>query len=102
MVWSCARAPKKLIEKAGMAGCNGCVAPMEPKLKLSKRSTTPVVDATEYCSIIGSLRYLLHTRPDLTYSVGFLSRFMEDPKEDHIEALKHMLRYVAVTTDFSL
>jgi hypothetical protein len=45
---------------------------------------------------------LLHTWPDLTFSVGFLSRFMEDPKEDHMEALKHLLRYVAATTDFGL
>jgi hypothetical protein len=34
---------------------------MEPKLKLSKRSTAPAVDATQYHNIIGSLRYLLHT-----------------------------------------
>jgi hypothetical protein len=46
---------KKLLEKAGMAGCNGCVTPMEPKLKLSKRSTALAVDATQYRSIIGSL-----------------------------------------------
>jgi hypothetical protein len=92
----------KLIEKAGMAGCNGCVMPMESKLKLSKRSTAPVVDATQYHSIIGSLLYLLHTRPDLTISVGFLSRFMEDPKEDHMEALKHLLRYIVATMEFSL
>jgi hypothetical protein len=52
---------KKLLEKAGMAGCNGCVTPMEPKLKLSKRSTSPAVDTTQYRNIIGSLRYLLHT-----------------------------------------
>jgi hypothetical protein len=93
---------KKLIEKAGMAWCNGCVMPMEPKLKLSKRSTTPAVDATQYHIIIGSPRYLLHTRTDLTFSVGFPSRFMEDPKEDHVEALKHLLWYVTVTTEFGL
>jgi hypothetical protein len=36
------------------------------------------------------------------FSVGFLSRFMEDPKEDHKEALKHLLRYIAATTDYGL
>jgi hypothetical protein len=34
---------------------------MEPKLKLSKRSTASAVDTTQYRNIIGSLRYLLHT-----------------------------------------
>jgi hypothetical protein len=65
------------------------------KLKLSKRSTAPR-------SIIGSMHYLLHTRPNLMFSVGFLSRFMEDPKEDHKEALKHLLRYIAATTDYGI
>jgi hypothetical protein len=93
---------RKLIEKASMAGCNGCVMPMEPKLKLSKRSMTPAVDATQYRNIIGSLQYLLHTRPDLMFSVGFLRWFMEDPKEDHMEALKHLLQCIVMMTDYGL
>jgi hypothetical protein len=36
------------------------------------------------------------------FSVRFLSRFMEDPKEDHMEALKHLLWYVTATTDYGL
>jgi hypothetical protein len=36
------------------------------------------------------------------FSVGFLDRFMQDPKEDHMEALKHLLRYITATTDFGL
>lgn len=67
----------KVLEKAGLAGCNASATPMEPKLKLLKESTTPSVDAIEYRSIIGSLRYLCNSRPDLAYSVGYLSRFME-------------------------
>jgi hypothetical protein len=53
---------KKLLEKAGMTRCNGCVTPMEPWLKLSKRSTVSLADVTQYHSIIGSLQYLLHTQ----------------------------------------
>jgi hypothetical protein len=85
-----------------MAGCNGCVIPTEPKPKFSRRSTTSPTDEIQYRSIIGSLRYLLHTRRDLNFSVGFLSCFMEDPKEDHMEALKHLLWYIAAMTDFGL
>jgi hypothetical protein len=36
------------------------------------------------------------------FSVGFLDWFMQDPKEDHMEALKHLLRYITTTTDFGL
>ena len=41
------------------------------------------VDATLYRSIIGGLRYLVHTRPDIAFTVDYVSRFMEDPREDH-------------------
>jgi len=70
---------------------------MEPCLKLSKTSTTPTVDATAYRRIIGGLRYLVHTWPDLAYAVGYLSRFMETPHEEHLVAVKRVLRYVAGT-----
>lgn len=43
----------KLLEKTGMLSCNGSDTPMEPRLELSKWSTTPAVDPTQYRSIIG-------------------------------------------------
>lgn len=67
----------KIVEKAGLIGCNLCATPMEPRLKLSQKSSAPLVDGTTYRSLVGSLRYLVNTRPDLAFSVGYVSRFME-------------------------
>jgi hypothetical protein len=92
----------KVLEKAGLAGCNASATPMEPKLKLLKDGTTPSVDATEYRSLIGSLRYLCNSRLDLGYPVGYLSRFMEAPRQEHLAAVKRVLRYVAGTLDWGL
>jgi hypothetical protein len=80
-----------------LSSCNPCVSPMESRLKLSKQSTAEAVDATEYRSLIRVLRYLLHTRPDMAFSVGYLSRFMKGPHSDHLPAVKRLLRYVAGT-----
>jgi hypothetical protein len=80
-----------LLEKAGMGSCNPCATPMEAKLKLSKESDLGSVDATAYRSLFSSLRYLLHTRPGLTYSVRYLGRFMESPKIEHLTAVKRVL-----------
>jgi hypothetical protein len=88
---------EKLPERSGLLGCNPAQAPMESRLKLNKNSTTPMTDATEYRRVIGGLRYLLHTRPDLAFVVGYLSRFMEQPHEEHVVAVKRILRYVAGT-----
>jgi hypothetical protein len=69
---------------------------------LSKRSSSPLPDATLYRSIIGSLRYLLHTHHNLNFSVGYLSCFMAELRQEHMAALKHLLRYVVVTTAYGL
>jgi hypothetical protein len=60
----------KIVKKAGMTGCNPCTTPMDPKNKLSRNSSAPEIDVTAYKSLMGSLRYLVNTRPDLAYSVG--------------------------------
>ena len=65
----------KLLEWSSMAKCKPCVTPMEERLKLTKASTAVKVDATLYRSIIGGLRYLVHTRPDITFVVGYVSCF---------------------------
>ncbi|XP_066354384.1 uncharacterized mitochondrial protein AtMg00810-like [Miscanthus floridulus] len=90
----------KILENARLAGCNPSHTPMEPRLKLSKLSSAPAVDPTHYRSIVGSLRYLVNSRPDLAYSVGYISRFMENPTTEHLAAVKRVLRYVAGTLHY--
>uniref|UniRef100_A0ACD5Y6T1 Uncharacterized protein n=1 Tax=Avena sativa TaxID=4498 RepID=A0ACD5Y6T1_AVESA len=93
---------EKLLEKSGMKHCNSAQIPLEARLHLSKDSKCPAVDSTQYRSIVGSLRYLIHTRPDITYSVGIVSRFMEKPTSEHLAAVKHILRYVSGTLNLGL
>lgn len=93
---------RKLLEKAGMSSCNSTATPMEARLKLSKRSGAKSVAVTSSRSLIGSLRYLVHTRPELAFAVGYLSRFMKAPTEEHMVAVKHLLRYLAGTTNYGL
>ena len=93
---------KKILESCGMDDCKPTHVPMEPRLKLTKKSEAPAVDATEYRKVVGSLRYLVNTRSDLAYSVGIVSRFMEAPTMEHWTAVKHILRYIKGTTNFGL
>jgi hypothetical protein len=91
---------KKLLKRAGLSDCNPCTTPMEARLKLSKEGAGDPVDKVLFRSIIGGLRYLTHTRSDITFAVSYLSRFMEAPATDHYAAVKHLLRYVAGTLDY--
>jgi hypothetical protein len=102
-IWLCQSSyAMKLLERTGMKNCNPCAVPMEAKMKLSNDSDANPVDPTEYRSLIESLRYLLHTRPELTFSVSYLSRFMENLRQDHMGAIRHLLRYIAGTVDYGL
>jgi len=93
---------KKVLEETSMIDCNATQFPMDAGLKLSKAEQEASVDEKDYRRVIGCLRYLLHTRPDLSYSVGVLSRYMHDPKTSHWTALKQVLRYVKGTLAYGL
>jgi hypothetical protein len=88
---------EKILEKARLTDCNPSRTLVEARLHLSKEGATPRVDDTSYRSLIGSLRYLVNTHPDLAYPVGYASRFMEKPREEHMNVVKCILRYVAGT-----
>ncbi|XP_074351976.1 secreted RxLR effector protein 161-like [Apium graveolens] len=53
-------------------------------------------------SMVGGLRYLVHTRPDIAYCVGIVSRYMERPTKIHLSAAKRIMRYVKGTIHFGL
>jgi hypothetical protein len=57
------------------------------------------VNATEYRSVVRALRYLIHTRQDLAHVVSYMSRFMAEPQEDHLPAVKRILRYIVSSRD---
>ena len=81
----------RILEQSGMSECNPSHTPLENRCKFGKESH-PSVNPTTYRSLVGSLRYLTHTRPDLMFSVGYLSRYMETPTTKHMSAVKRILR----------
>lgn len=75
---------------------------MDLKEHISKYDGGEVVNSTQYKCLVGGLRYLVHTRPDIAYSVGILSRYMERPTKLHLNVVKRVLRYVKGTIQFGL
>jgi hypothetical protein len=80
-----------------MGDCNSTQTPMEERLKLSHHSEAEEEDVTFYHKLVGTLRYLVHTRPDLVYAIGYLNRFIQRPTAEHMAALKRVPHYVAGT-----
>jgi hypothetical protein len=92
---------KRVVELAGLTDCNLALPPME-RLKLSHDNMMEEVDATQYRRLVGSLRYLAHTQPNLAFSIGYVSWFMQGPTTEHQQAMKRIIRYVARTLDHGL
>jgi len=51
-------------------------------------------DPRQYRRLIGKLIYLIVIRPDITFVVGVLSRFMHQPREIHWTATLRFLTYI--------
>ena len=83
-----------ILQHFSMEECTPSPTPLPEGLILSKNSGTPPVDATLYRMLVGKLLFLTKTRPDLTHAVSVVSRYMQDPQEAHLQAAKHILRYV--------
>jgi hypothetical protein len=77
-----------------MKNCKSAPTPFLSGVKLEDDGETPLVDNTLYRKLVGSLFYLTYSRPDLSYAVGAVSRFMEELHELHWKAAKCILRYI--------
>ncbi|KAK9942927.1 hypothetical protein M0R45_008570 [Rubus argutus] len=66
---------------------------MERGLKLSDKSDL-LKDPGRYRRLVGHLIYLTVSRPNITYSVHVLSRFMHQPRQHHMEAALRVVRYL--------
>jgi len=85
-----------------MSSCKASPTPVDTKPKLGTTTSKPFEDPSLYRSLAGALQYLTFTRPDITYAVQQVCLFMHDPREEHMHALKRILRYIQGTMDFGL
>ncbi|XP_047341212.1 uncharacterized mitochondrial protein AtMg00810-like [Impatiens glandulifera] len=85
-----------------MENCNSRKYLMEEKLHLRKDVEGSLVDPKEYRHIVGCLGYLMHTQPDISYVVGIVSRYMEQPTTLHQQVVKHILLYMKGTKSYRI
>ncbi|GJV83156.1 hypothetical protein Tco_1523054 [Tanacetum coccineum] len=76
--------------------------PMVERTKLDEDLLGIPVDQTQYRSMIGSLMYLIASRPDLVFVVCMCARYQSKPTKKHLEAVKQVFRYLQGTINMGL
>ncbi|GAA0142710.1 transmembrane signal receptor [Lithospermum erythrorhizon] len=99
----------KVLARFNMESSKSVSCPLGAHFKLSSkicdnaRGNVEDMEKVPYASAIGSLMYaMLCTRPDIAYSVGLVSRFLSQPRKEHWEAVKWILRYLKGTSNVCL
>jgi hypothetical protein len=93
-----------VLERFGMSECKGSSIPMDPGLQLPRRlpSDSAKLDY-DYRAVVGSLMYLMVTsRPDLSYSVTYLARYLNCYDRVHTAAAQQVLQYLKATQEYGL
>ena len=68
--------------------------PIELVAKKDGENKTIPVDKRRYQRLVGKLIYLSHTRPDIAFSVSYVSQYMHAPYEEHMNAVYQILKYL--------
>jgi hypothetical protein len=91
-----------MLKRFGMEDCKLVITPMQTSCKLSKYDDSKSTYQRKYRSMIGSLLYVIASRPDVMQIVGKLAQFQVAPKESHVLAVKRVFKYLKGTKEFGL
>ncbi|XP_058726096.1 uncharacterized mitochondrial protein AtMg00810-like [Vicia villosa] len=92
----------ELLKRFELTNCKTAITPAETNHKLDFDVESDDVDATTFKELVGKLRYLCNTRPDIFYAVGMVIRFMNKPKWSHYQATVRILRYIKGTLRYGV
>ena len=71
------------IRRFHMEDCKPAHSPFQSGVKLSTTCTSPEVAATLYHQLVGSLLYLTHSHPELSFFIGHVACYVQNPHEIH-------------------
>lgn len=90
-----------LLKKFHMQDNSTAATPMATATKLDANQRTEV-EITNYRGMIGSLLYLIASRPDIMFATCLCARFQAKPREPHRVAVKRIFRYLKGTQGLGL
>jgi len=93
---------KELLRKFEMDKCKAISTSISTSCQLDQDHAEKSVDQSKYRGLIGSLLYLIVSRPGIIFVVCLCARYQSDPKESHYNAAERILKYLQGTKDVRL
>ncbi|GAV90402.1 hypothetical protein CFOL_v3_33811, partial [Cephalotus follicularis] len=82
-----------LLKETGKLAAKPADTPMDYNSKF-EGDTTPLSDPRQFQRLVGKLIYLTITRPDISYTVSYISHFLHAPTLGHMDLVDRVLRYL--------
>jgi hypothetical protein len=93
---------EKILSRFGYSDCKPSATPYDPSVRIQKFEGM-VVDQLRYSQVVGSLMYLAcATRPDISFVVCKLSRFVSNPRDVHSHAVERVMCYLQRTANYGI
>ncbi|CAL0332983.1 unnamed protein product [Lupinus luteus] len=92
----------EVLERFKMQNCNPALVPVEGNPKQDLHLAQEPANATVFRQMVGCLRFVCHSIPELAYGAGMISRHMANPTQVHMTAAKRMLRYLKGTLNYGI
>ena len=93
---------EKILSRFGYVDSKPSPTPYDPSVILRKKKKN-VKDQLRYSQMISSLMYLASAmRPDISFAVSKLSRFVSNPGTDHWHALERVMHYLIGTMSYGI
>jgi len=92
----------EVLKKFKMMGCKPVETLAELNVKLVKSEDEGSVDGTMFRQIVGSLRFICHSRSEVAFSGGLVNWFMRDPRQPYLIVAKRIMRYLRGTLRYGI
>ena len=91
-----------ILEEIGLMNSKFVDTPMDPNVKLVPKSGGPLSNTEKYRRLVGKLKYLTVTCPNISFANSMVSQFLNFPCEDHWNTIIRILKYIEVSPEKSL
>lgn len=85
---------KEMLKRFKMASSNSASSPVEPNLIQEKHEDEDKVNVTFFKQIVESLRYVCNNIPNIGFSVGMVTRYMDEARVTQMKAARRILRFL--------